>query len=151
MEFQGTATGVQKSEVDGKTHHNPTSGKAGVELAAPVMCTPLAPALLAASWHATVVDKLLAASVELHGLQLFLRTHGCRTVSQGASPAIRACGQERVAPLHGRTGVNPLHTIHPRPSLRFVAAWVRVTRMKSQGIHWAGKWHLLHHVTDAGA
>jgi hypothetical protein len=44
---------------------------------------------------------------------------------------------ERVAPLRGRTGVNPLHTMRPRPPLRSPAVCVRVTQMTSEGIHWA--------------
>ena len=33
----------------------------------------------------------------------------------------------------------------------FPPACVRVTQMTSEGIHWAGKWHVRRHVTDAGA
>ena len=52
---------------------------------------------------------------------------------------------------HGRTGVSQLHTMHPRPSLRFPQACVPVTRETSEGGHRAGKLSVLHHVPDTDA
>jgi hypothetical protein len=51
-----------------------------------------------------------------------------------SSTEIRA-GGERVAPMHGRTGVSPLNTLHPRPLLRLPPACVRIASTTSEGIH----------------
>jgi hypothetical protein len=58
-----------------------------------------------------------------------LQTHGFYTVSQNAPPAITVrASREGIAPLHGRTGVSQLHTIHPQPFLRFPQTCVQITR-----------------------
>jgi hypothetical protein len=55
---------------------------------------------------------------------------------------------ERIARLHDRTGVNQLHTMDPRPSLRFPQACVQVTRKTSEGGHRTGILSVRYHVPD---
>jgi hypothetical protein len=61
---------------------------------------------------------------------------------------IRANG-EMAAPMHGRTGVSPLHTLHPRPPLRLPPACVRIASTTSKGIYRVGKWRVQHHIAAA--
>ena len=59
---------------------------------------------------------------------------------------MRASG-EGIAPwLHGRTSVSRLHTMHPKPFLRFPQAYVQITRQTSEGGHRTGKLSVRHHV-----
>jgi hypothetical protein len=94
----------------------------------------LAPALLAAAWPTrdSSPHRWSSTERELHSL-----------ADSRVSRRVVRCtpSNQNVRAERGSVKVNL------RPSLRFALACVRVTRMTSESIHWAGKRHVRRHVT----
>ena len=91
-----------------------------------------------------------------------MRTHGFRKVSQGAAPAISSCGRRKGRSIAWPNRCQPVEYNAHQTLSASPQACVRVTRMTSEGIHWAGNkrdvqtgtrvGHMIrHHVADAGA